>query len=56
MFRHRFKQLLNCDIQNFSFRFREIAGALEEALSDTLEEAPGKLLLQTIFIVKELVV
>lgn len=29
-----------------SLRFREIAGALEEALSDTLEEAPGKLLLQ----------
>lgn len=46
MFRHQFKQRIVMFKIFLAHRFREIAGALEEALSDTLEEAPGKLFLQ----------
>uniref|UniRef100_A0A8C0VJQ6 Component of oligomeric golgi complex 2 n=1 Tax=Cyanistes caeruleus TaxID=156563 RepID=A0A8C0VJQ6_CYACU len=41
---HSFNNKWNLPVY-FQIRFREIAGALEEALSDTLEEAPGKLVL-----------
>ncbi|NXR23073.1 COG2 protein, partial [Cinclus mexicanus] len=37
---HSFNNKWNLPVY-FQIRFREIAGALEEALSDTLEEAPG---------------